>query len=58
MRSNRIALLAVLAGSGLLGSAVAGVSGVSGDLARAEAPPASPGGQHHHPDGLLGHRGL
>jgi hypothetical protein len=57
MRSNRLALLAVLAGSALLGSASAGVKAIGGVAASASTTSVV---QHHgdHPDGHRGEPGL
>jgi hypothetical protein len=48
MRSNRVATLAVIAGLALLGSAAAGVGGIT---ARTVARPDAPIAHHHDHDG-------
>jgi hypothetical protein len=47
MRSTRLAVLAAVAGSVLLGWSTAGVSAVAGDLS---SPPSLTIQDHHHPD--------
>ena len=56
MRSNRLAMLAVIAGSALLGFATGGVSAIA---SQDSAPPsAAPPHYHHHGHGHRGDGGL